>query len=268
MNIETETFEAASASPVRGAQLVGLAAQVLRSLASAPDEGARIADVVVLTGLARPTVTRIVRALCAEGLAMRREGEPRYVLGPLTFELGLAAGRHFRLLEAASASMEKLAALSGDTCFMMIRSGQDAVCIDRREGVYPVRALTIEVGDRRPLGAAAASLALLMHLPPAEADRYIEANAQRIEGYGMLNATVVRAMLARARDLGYALNHNNIIAEVSAVGVAIPARYGPPYAALSVSALTSRMMKPDRVEQVARWLTTESLEIAARLQGA
>lgn len=259
------TMSAQNTPAIRGAQLISFSGQLLRALSTAPVEGLRISDLVLATGLDRAKVDRIVRALCAEGLATRRRGEARYVLGPLTFELGLAASRQFPLAQIASESMERIASLTGDTCFLMVRSGQDAVCVDRREGNFPVKALTINVGDRRPLGAAAASLAMLMHLAEDEREAYIAANAERIRHYGMLTADVVRSMLARALDLGFALNHDNIVPEVSAVGVAIPARFGPPFAALSVSAVTSRMMHAQRFRQVVRWLQAEAITIGRKL---
>jgi hypothetical protein len=64
-------------------------------------------------------------------------------------------------------------------------------------------------------------------------------------------------MVARALELGFALN-NNIVPEVSAVGVAIRSRFGPPFAAPSVSAPTSRMMHGQRFRQIARWLESGS----------
>ena len=265
MNEFTETEAVSAAEPVRGAQLVSLSARVLRVLAGAPHEGLRIADLVERTDMERSAVSRIVNALCLEGLAMTAGGPRRYVLGPVAFELGLAARQHFPLREIAAPWMARLAEWTEDTCFLMVRSGQDAVCVDRREGAYPVKALTIEVGARRPLGAAAASLALLVALPEVECERYLRANAERIAHYGMLTADVVRQLVQRARTLGYALNHNNIVPEVSAVGVAIPTRLGIPYAGLSVSALTSRMMQGDRHLRVLEWLRQAAREIAAQI---
>jgi DNA-binding IclR family transcriptional regulator len=250
---------------VRGAQLVSFTARVLRALAENMRGGARIVDLAERTGLPRATVDRVVRGLCAEGLVMR-DKDGRHQLGGLAFELGLAAEQHFPWREIAAPSMARISTETGDTCFLMIRSGADAVCIARHEGGYPVRALTIDVGNRRPLGAAAASLALLMHMPAAECDAYIERNAARIARYGMLNADIVGRMVANARRLGFALNHDNILPEVSAVGVAIPAQAGRPYAALSVAALTSRIMKDDRYLAIAALLGREAKEIASQFQ--
>ncbi len=53
--------------------------------------------------------------------------------------------------------------------------------------------------------------------------------------------------------------------EVSAGGVAIPTRLGIPFAALSVSALTSRMMQGDRRLQIVEWLREAGREIADQI---
>jgi DNA-binding IclR family transcriptional regulator len=98
-----------------------------------------------------------------------------------------------------------------------------------------------------------------------EREAYVRDNAERISAYGMLNADVVRAMIRRAEELGFALNHDNIIPDVAAVGVAIPSRAGVPFAALSVSALTSRMIPGDRYRTVVQWLRREAAAIAAKL---
>ncbi len=265
VNIPAEQLNEDSA-PVRGARLVSLTARVLRSLAELHRSSCRIADVVEHTGIERGTVNRVLRALCAEGLARREADGRSYRLGPLSFELGLIAEMRLPWRNVVQPAMERIAAETGDTCFFMIRSGQDAVCLARGEGSYPVRAFTMDVGNRRPLGAAAGSVALLMYLPPAECEAYLRKHAHRIKGLGLLTADAVRAMVVRARKLGFALSHDEILPEVSSVGVAIPARWGTPYAALSVAAVTSRIMPNDRYRDIARLLQEVGKSLALELQ--
>jgi DNA-binding IclR family transcriptional regulator len=50
------------------------------------------------------------------------------------------------------------------------------------------------------------------------------------------------------------------------VGVAIPARFGSPFAALSVSALSSRMLEGQRFRKIVRWLEAEVKVIASKLR--
>jgi len=94
--------------------------------------------------------------------------------------------------------------------FLIARSGYDSVCIDRREGAFPIKTFTLDVGTRRPLGAGAGGLALLLLLPDEEVDAIIAANAVRIGSYNKLTVPALLKALRRSRELGYALNdiHN------------------------------------------------------------
>jgi len=53
----------------------------------------------------------------------------------------------------------------GDTVYLVVRSGMEAVCLERIEGPSPVRVLTLDSGSRRPLGLGAGGLAILPRYP-------------------------------------------------------------------------------------------------------
>ena len=52
---------------------------------------------------------------------------------------------------------------------------RSSICSARALGDYPIKALTLDVGIRRPLGVGAGGLAILCALPEAEADEIIDA---------------------------------------------------------------------------------------------
>ena len=124
------------------------------------------------------------------------------------------------------------------------------------DGSFPIRALTLDVGTRRPLGAGAGGLALLMPLPDAEVNAIVNANAVRLRGYNNLTVPSLTGMLKRARELGYALNDNHITPGATSIGLAIISRYGQPFAAISVGAISSRM-NAERQKKVAAMLRRE-----------
>ena len=64
----------------------------------------------------------------------------------------------------ARPSLQRLAQKTGDTAFASILEGTAAICVAREVGDFPIRTLTLSVGDRRPLGVGAGSLALLASL--------------------------------------------------------------------------------------------------------
>jgi DNA-binding IclR family transcriptional regulator len=233
-----------------GTQSISRAAALLRVIATRNSVGLRLSELTTATGLERPTARRILQGLMHEGLVRQAASTHRYFLGHALFELGLAASPNFDPRRLCTPAIERIAGITGDTAFVTIRSAFDSVCIDRREGSYPVRALTVEIGARRPLGSTAGGLALLMGLPDDEVDAILSANALRLPRYGTLNPMRLRRMIERSRTLGYALNSNDIIDGVSGVAVALPHIPNLPALALSVAAISPRL-DPTRQREVA-----------------
>jgi DNA-binding IclR family transcriptional regulator len=152
--------------------------------------------------------------------------------------------------------------------YLVQRSGPDAVCIDRREGSFPVKVLTIDIGARRPLGAAAGGLAILAGMYPEERETTLATNRTQMESYEKLYGMSLEAAVDDAVRRGFALMPINVVPYVSAVGVSIPSRTGTPHAALSVSALSNRIMDGDRYEAISRLLHTEANAIATALHAS
>ena len=239
-----------------GTQSIQRASLLVRLIASRSRAGLRLADLVQHSHLERPTVRRILKCLIAEGMVAQSATSHRYYLGPLVFELGLAAAPQFNLRDLCRAALQRIADRTGDTVFLSVRSGYDSVCLDRAEGSFPIKALTLDVGTRRPLGVGAGGLALVMTLPDAAIEDIFQANALRLASYNGVNAATLRRMVRRAREIGYALNDNHITAGATSLGLPIMNPYGEPFAAVSVGAIASRMV-PERRPELAAILRRE-----------
>ncbi len=252
-----------------GTQLIARSALLLRLIANANHQGARLVDLTLHSGLERPTVRRILQGLVAEGLVRQQTNDHRYLLGHLTYELGLAAARGIDMPAIAAPSLERIARDTGDTVYLVQRSGADAVCIDRREGSYPIKVLTIDVGARRPLGAAVGGLALQAGAPPDECSAILQLNRSQNAPYEALYGLSLEQAVRDARQQGFAWMPVNVLPYLSGVGVTVPAAAGTPHVALSVSAISSRLMDNNRYVAVARILQEEAESIAAacRAQG-
>ncbi len=234
-----------------GTQTIQRAALLVRLVASRSRTGMRLAEVVQHSKLERPTAHRILKCLVQEGFLMQSGDSHEYFLGPLIFELGLAASPQFNLSDICRPSLERIAARSGDTVFLSVRSGYDSVCIDRKEGAFPIKALTLEVGTRRPLGVGAGGLSLLLRLSDEAVDEIIRANAKRLVAYHKLTVPLLHKTLERSRQLGFALNDSHMFAGATTIGLPIVNRYGHPFAAVSMAAISSRMVPPRQTELVA-----------------
>lgn len=248
-----------------GTQSIRRAVALLREIAvKAPGGGWRVTELARRCGLDRTTAHRILSCLIAEGL-VTRAGE-RHRLGPLVFELGLAVQPEQDLRPACAASLTRIAASCGDTVFLNMRSGFDSVCLDRREGAWPVKALTVEIGARRPLAASAAGLALLMGLTEAERRAIVRENAQRLAATTGLTVRMLNIMLEESMAAGYGLNKLRVIPGVIAVAVPVqmPGEGEAPRAALSVAA-TAERLTPARRREIVALLRTEAAEIGRSL---
>ena len=93
---------------------------------------------------------RLLRALVAQGMAVQDTATRRYRLGALVFELGLAAAHRFNLRDLSMSALTRLAMETGDTSFLFVRSGNDAVCINRVQGGYPIQTPALPMGSRQP----------------------------------------------------------------------------------------------------------------------
>ncbi len=234
-----------------GTQSIQRASLLVRLIASSNRTGLRLSDLVRHSRLERPTARRMLKCLIAEGMVLQDEANHRYFLGPLVFELGLAAAPRFDLREHCHASVQRIAERTEDTVFLTVRSGYDSVCIDRAEGSFPIKALTLEVGTRRPLGVGAGGLALLMPLADSAVEEIVSVNAPRLAAYNGLTAPGLMRLLKRSRELGYSLNDDHIAAGAVSMGLPIVNAFGEALASISVGAIASRVKAERRPELAA-----------------
>ncbi|NYT84322.1 IclR family transcriptional regulator [Pollutimonas harenae] len=234
-------------------------------LARAPG-GLRLADIATQTQLGKTTVHRLLSGLVELGWVDQAEDDGSYVLGFRPLTLALAAVDRYSLSRLSASALQHIADVTGDTVYLSLRSSADAVCVARYEGDFPVKTLTLSVGERRPLGVGAGSLALLAFQDDAVVAQLLGRNADARARYQISDATL-HALVADARSQGYAMNDGMLVSGMSAVGVPIRASDGRPVAAVSVAAISSRLGGTRRLE-VANLLSNAVKDIHSRLQAS
>lgn len=203
-----------------GTQSIGRAIAVLKQVARADRNGLRLTDVASTLGLKVPTASRLLKALIAEHLVIFDESQRTYHVGTELLALSAISNSTAtwtrRLLPVLTGLTEAL----GDTTYLMLRRGDDALCTAVQEGRNPIRVMTLKVGDVRPLGVGAACLAMLAFLPAAERDQLLARSADRFSGYGFETDKVKKAA-TEARKQGFAVNPGLLIPGVHGVGFPI-----------------------------------------------
>jgi DNA-binding IclR family transcriptional regulator len=251
--------------PRQGAQAIRRALSVLRILAAGREEGVPLGDVVQATSLTRPTAHRILHVLMEEGIVERSPATGRYAIGRQVPELALARQSRSPLLVVAEPHLAEVSQKLGDTLFLTVRTGVDTLCVARRIGAYPIQVLSIEVGARRPLGVSSAGVAILAAMPAPDARKIVVANEVRFEAYRTNMATVLGQVQA-ARRRGYNLRDVGLVKGTKSLSAWIRSPDGQPAAAITLSAVRSRL-SPRREAEVADVLLGAARAVETSIAG-
>lgn len=239
-------------------------AMILRLLSNPGEGGHRLSDIAETTGLGKATAHRLLGALVQVGFANQDFKSKRYSLGTAAAALGRAANIYY-IESLLRPVLRRLARETEDTVFASMREGLAAVCVGREIGDFPIRTLTLDRGDRRPLGVGAGSLALLAFLPDDEIEAVIDRNRRWLLDYSGFSPEDLRGLVARTRTAGYACNEGRIMPAMQAIGVPILGRDGRPVASLSLAAIRDRM-GPDRLPGLVQQLREEADAIVRFLE--
>lgn len=245
--------------------LISRATALLRALATGGREGLPLTALAKAVDLPNATTHRLLLQLTQERFAMRVEGTRHYAIGPLAYELGLAAAERFDIRRLLNPTLAALAQTTSETVYLTQRSGLEAVCVDLIEGPSPVRVTTLTIGSRRPLGLGAGGLAILAALPPAEAEAVLQTVCTPIQQDWHLSEDFLRRSLATTRDSGFAVIRNRITPGVTAIGRSFRDGLGRVIGAVSVAGVNRRMAAPTMAQLQAN-LTSTALTLEATLR--
>ncbi|RAU21311.1 IclR family transcriptional regulator [Paramagnetospirillum kuznetsovii] len=233
---------------------------VLSALSDGGAQGTSLADLCDITGLRKATAHRLLAALTGSGFAFQDIDSRRYRLGFQAASLGLTAAAQC-VAGPAMPVLGRLAATTGDTVFASIREGLAAICVARAVGGFPIRTLTLDVGDRRPLGVGAGSLALLAFFPDSEIEMIVNRNERWLQDFQRFAPEEMSALITRTRRDGFALNEGRIVPGMNAIGVPVLDATGRPLASLSLAAIRDRM-GPERLPELVQNLQAEARVLA------
>jgi DNA-binding IclR family transcriptional regulator len=246
-------------------QTLDRAVSALQVVGGGGPDGIRFVDLQRALGLTKPTAHRLLTALLSHGLVQRTADERRYRLGrglQLLAQSGAFPAPDLRRLSMSA--VQRLAEESGDTVFLSARDGLFTVCLNRATGDYPIRAVTADIGSRRPLGIGAGGLAILGALPADESVRIVEVLRPKFAAFPLTSAEAVLRSARLAAKNGYALSDEKVAVGVRAVGVALRDASGAPIAAIGLAAIRQRV-SASRVPELVGLLERERPAIEAAL---
>jgi len=237
---------------------------IIRLLAQATADGARVTQIAKSVGLTQATVHRTLQALMAQDMVEQDERTKHYRLSIEFFVLAARAGNPLNLRDLCRPTLLRLCASLGDTIFLLARSGFDAVCLDRSEGPFPIRSFTGDIGGRIALGIGQGGLAILAFLPEVEREEVIRFNLPRVRELGVFDEVYLRTEIDRVRELGYAARNTGLLEGMAGLAVPVCDHEGRAVAALSVGTISARL-SPERLPTVVALLKREAQAIGPKI---
>lgn len=225
-----------------------------------------LSSIATATGIDKASTLRILQVLVAEGLVQRDERTKEYRYGQEAFNLAHALQSRQDLKALSRTSVLRLVSRTEDAVAVLVRSGMQSVCVDREQGAYPIHASTIEVGSRRPLGAGSGSLAILAWMEKDEIELALVNLEKRLDTFPGITIKAIRREITAARKRGYTVLVDVVVNRMGAIGKPIFGLDGRPVGAISISALSERVL--EREKHLAQWIGEETALIERALRSS
>lgn len=193
------------------------------------------------TGLARSTLSRLVRFLCTRGFLMERRG--RYVLGFAAIDLGRRAQLQFNMVDICHDLLEEVAQVTGETAIL---TGYDesqscVVCLAQIASRQGGLRVFENIGNAYPLYAGASSKAVLAFLPEQQIARVLGGPLTPVNPAVKISAKKLRAQIADIRKKGYVVTSEETFPGVTGVGVPVLTPRGHPLGSIAMAGPLQRM---------------------------
>jgi DNA-binding IclR family transcriptional regulator len=199
------------------------------------------------------------------GLVERGSRRGTYRLGLKLFRLGSAVVSRFDERAAALPVMERIHEETGETVFLCVRRGLEAVCIERLDG-RRVQSLALRLGGSLPLHAGAAPRILLAFESPEFWAEYLAARApEQLTPNTPTRPDVLYPLLEQTRESGYAVSDEDVTIGIAAVGAPIRDYNGTVRAALSISGVRASILGDDA--EAIKTLVIDGASEASRVLG-
>lgn len=245
-------------------QVVERVAKILAEISKQGMKGSRLKDIALDTGIARPSVHRILNELIDVDF-ITQLSDKRYVLGSALFSLGLSAPSPIHDMKQIRELAQALADQCGDVVYIGLRQFNGVHYLVRAEGAYPIRTHLVSAGDTKPFTASYSGIALLAHMNEDEQriivnrmeldapEEWVKANRNHLE-------QTIKDKIADVKTLGYCAGRNIVMPGIAGMAAPITSATQAPYMTVSISAVEGRL-NIERVKELAPLLLQTAMNI-------
>lgn len=193
-----------------------------------------LSDLSARTGLARPTVRRILLTLVDLGYARSDGGT--YSLTARTLDLGMAYISASNIWEIARPHLAELSRATGESCSLAQLDGSDIIYV-ARVAVPKLVALLVSIGTRFPASATSLGKVLLAALDHDSLVRVLaEPSRSSVTAAWSPDAAEIEESLREVRATGWALTDQHLAPAVRSIAAPVRDGSGRVVAAINVNA--------------------------------
>ena len=241
-------------------QSVDRAVTILELLAREGESS--VTELAAELGVHKSTAFRLLATLETHRIVEQVNDRGRYRLGVGNLRLAGATTARLDVVTEARPLTRQLAADTGETVNITVRSEESALYLDQAAGSSALQSHNW-VGQRIPLHATSNGKVLLSELSEHEFDEALP-HLPPFTEHTITSPERLRDQLAGVRRLGYALAVDELEVGLTAAAAPIRSAHGDIIASMSISGPTFRLTG-QRLEEVVPLVVASALEVSHRL---
>jgi len=248
-----------------GVQSVDRALSILETLAE-DDEGYRLSDLAVRTGLSASTVHRLLATLESRRFVQFDRAESKWHVGVRSFTVGASFARRRNFSAQAIPYLRKLRDLTRETANLAVVDDEFIIVLTRMESREIMRSLT-QVGGRVAMVTSGVGKAVLATYSDEDVGAVIRHHGMpRLTEKSIIRPGDLFKELGKIRKQGYALDDEEACMGLRCIAAVVYNDCAEPLAAISVSGMTSRMTD-DRLPEIGQIVREVAGKLTAALGG-
>jgi DNA-binding IclR family transcriptional regulator len=190
----------------------------------------------------------------------------KYGLHASVLRLQMAAAARQDICKMASPYLEELSAISGETCELYLRQGDQVVAAEV-VGSHNALAFVSDKGKAFPLHAPAGGRAVLAFLPQPFIDAYVARGLDRLTSWTVTDVAELAAALAKVRAEGFAVSFRQVYPGVGGVAAPVFDHRAEVIASLGIAGPDARLTD-ERVRSLGPLVIKEAHALSAALGAA
>jgi IclR family acetate operon transcriptional repressor len=248
-----------------GVQSVDRALSILETLAE-DDEGYRLSDLAVRTGLSASTVHRLLATLESRRFVQFDRAESKWHVGVRSFTVGASFARRRNFSTQAIPYLRKLRDLTRETANLAVVDDEFIIVLTRMESREIMRSLT-QVGGRVAMVTSGVGKAVLATYSDEEVGAVIRHHGMpRLTEKSIVRPSDLFKELEKIRKQGFALDDEEACMGLRCIAAVVYNDCAEPLAAISVSGMTSRLTD-DRLPEIGQIVREVAGELTLALGG-